>query len=343
MKRVRIAALLMSALLFAGCRQPVSLTDRAVVKMICVAGQPQDYRVQLVAYTAAEGGTESSEKKTLLISGGGETVKTALIDAQQQLREQLFYAQNELLLVEETTAAGSLSEILRFFSEERSSRPNMAVFAYRAAEEGALLDTEGVEAVVDALEEMKDGDGPERSLTQMIYRFDLAGRSQDFFLLPRLAAAEDGPVKTDALLLLQQGQPTLALTGEEKQLAELLLGGADRFRYDAGEQSCTLTNPRLTIQVEQDTAQLTVSLVGEVKDLSLQNDPGQLEQALTDRLQQTFSQLYQRCYLERGIDLFRFGWHFLQWDAATYAPLIRQKTLFGENTVRFDPKVTVVA
>ena len=344
MKRWYVAAICFLPLLLSGCRQPVRLTDRAVVKMICVCGQAPEYQVRLVAYTAAEDAQEDSEKETLLIEGTGETVKTALLNAQEQLREQLFYAQNELLLIEESTAASGLREILLFFSEERSSRPNMAVFGYSAPQEELLLDPEGAETVINSLEKMKDGNGPVSCLTQMIYRFDLTGRTQDFFLLPRLSAEKEKNIETDAILIFQEGEGPLVLSGEEKQLAEILLGAADRFQYDAGEESCTVSNPHVTMQVERNgNPELTVSFSGEIKDLSLQNDPDQMEEKVSSRLSEVFSRLYTRCYLERGVDPFRFGWDFLQWDAAAYEQKIEQKTLFGPATVRFEPQITAVA
>ena len=343
MRRAVIAALIGTMLLLTGCRQPVSLTDRAVVKMICVSGGAAAYRIQLVAFTASDTG-EDSKSETMLIEGKGETIKTALLSAQQQLREQLFYAQNELLLIEESTAADSLREILLYFSEERSSRPNMAVFGYAAQQEEKLLQQDGAQQVVDALEKMKDGSGPTTGLTQMIYRFDLTERAENFYLLPRLYIGEGDNIETDALLLfLQEGDP-LVLSGEEKQLAELLLGGTDRFEYVDGAKSCTVTNPRITIQVEdQPEPVVNVSLAGAVKDLPLQNDPQELEREIGMRLQTLFSGLYQRCYLERGIDLFHFGWHFLQWNAAAYERPLAENMLFDPQTVRFEPKITVVA
>ena len=127
--------------------------------MICVSLRGDQYEVKLAAYVAADGDGESQgESRTVFAQGTGDAVRTALLDAQKGIQQQAFYAQNELLLIEEKAARSHLREILTYFSEERSSRPNMAVFAYRAEQEETLLDKKQVEKTVENLEKMKNGD-----------------------------------------------------------------------------------------------------------------------------------------------------------------------------------------
>ncbi|MBC5582182.1 hypothetical protein H8S23_11755 [Anaerofilum sp. BX8] len=342
-RHAALLAALSLCLALTGCWQPVSLAERAVVKMICVSLHGEQYEVKLAAYVAADGDAESQgESKTVFAEGRGDAVRTALLDAQEGIQQQAFYAQNELLLVEEQAARSRLQEILTYFSEERSSRPNMAVFAYRAEEEEQLLDKENIEKTVENLEKMKNGDSVRGGLTQMIYRFDLKGERQDFFLLPRLQAGEEGAVETDRLLFLRGGREVLSLKGEEKTLAELLLGGAESYQYQNGEDSCTVSDLRTAFSVSaQGTPQLSVRLSGEVRDAPAGCAPEALESSVERRLEETFSSLYQKCYLEQELDPFQFGWWFETRDARRYGALLREKKLFGEDTLSFDAVITV--
>ena len=61
----------------------------------------------------------------------------------------------------------------------------------------------------------------------MIYRFDLTGEVEDFFLLPRITFEKAGP-KTDALLFFRDRRMQLCLTGEEMEAAQILLGEKKR-------------------------------------------------------------------------------------------------------------------
>lgn len=326
-----------------GCWQPVSLAERAVVKMICVSLRGDQYEVKLAAYVAADGDGESQgESRTVFAQGTGDAVRTALLDAQKGIQQQAFYAQNELLLIEEKAARSHLREILTYFSEERSSRPNMAVFAYRAEQEETLLDKKQVEKTVENLEKMKNGDSVRGGLTQMIYRFDLRGERQDFFLLPRLRVGEEGAVETDRLLFLREGEEILSLKEEGKALAELLLGGAESYQYEDGEDSCTVSDLRAVFSVPaQGAPKLDLRLSGEVRDAPAGSSPDRLEERIGRQLEETFSSLYQKCYLEQQLDPFQFGWWFEAQDAGRYGELLRKKELFGEETVSFAAEITV--
>ena len=253
---------------------------------------------------------------------------------------EAFYAQNELLFVEQGAAAQHLGEILAYFSQERASRPNTAVYAYQAGEEELLTDPETVQQTVKALEEQKNSAGREGGLAQMIYRFDLTGEVEDFFLLPRLTAGEGG-VQTDALLFFREKQLQLSLTGEEMDAAQLLLGKLAQLQYLDGANSCSVEDLRLEYTVE-DAAQPRLRLVlrGEVRDLRSEADPEALCGEIEAHRTRLLARVYLRCCVENGMDPFRFGWWFLAMDAARFTPLRDAGALLEEDTLQITVRLT---
>ena len=337
----RFVALFAALLLLTGCQRPVSLSERAVVKMICISRQRQNYHVKLIAYTAPQSEENAdAEREILLAEGEGDAVQTALLDAEHRLGAEALYAQNELLLVEQEAAADRLGEILGYFSQERASRPNTAVYAYQANEEERLLDPDTVQQTVKLLEGQKNSSGQDGGLVQMIYRFDLNGEVEDFFLLPRLVMGEGG-VQTDALLFFRDRALQLALTGEEMEAAQLLLGELSRYRYLDGANSCTAEDLRLEYTVEDaPQPRLQLALRGEVRDLRSEADPRALCREIENHLAELLGQVILRCCVENRMDPFRFGWWFLAVDADRFAPLLAEGALFQENTVQVTVRLT---
>ena len=139
----RFLGLMAVLMLLTGCQRPVGLSERAVVKMICVSSEEELYSIKLIAYAVPRDEENADAAREILVAEGkGDAVQTALLDAESKMNFEAFYAQNELLFVEETTAAESLDEILDYFSQERASRPNTAVYAYQKQEEKKLIEPE---------------------------------------------------------------------------------------------------------------------------------------------------------------------------------------------------------
>lgn len=339
-----LAAVSLCCLLLAGCSCPPSLAQRAVVKLICVAGQPGGYRAVLVAYTAASGGGDGpegegeGESETLIVCGQGASLPDALQNAQQGMRQQAFYAQNELLLIEEGAAQADLQGILQYFSQERSSRPNMAVFLYQGNQLEDWLTEQTAHQAVEELEQLKNGEGQQPVLVQQIYHFDLQGQALQ--LIPRLKLAGGQPLQTDALVFLPPGQAAFSLEGEEKRLAELLLGAGESYWYRQQGTLWEIAEIRITPVVEDaGGGRLQLRLCGVLKNPPAGGDPQQAAAEAAEHLRQLFAAVYDRCYLQRQTDPFRLGWWFQAQDAARYTPLLRAKALFTPERVKFTAEI----
>ena len=336
----RFLGLMAVLLILTGCQRPVGLSERAVVKMICVSSEKELYSIKLIAYAVPRDEENADAAREILVAEGkGDAVQTALLDAESKMNFEAFYAQNELLFVEETTAAESLDEILDYFSQERASRPNTAVYAYQKQEEEKLIEPETAQQTIKTLEEQKNDLDQDKGLTQMIYRFDLTGEVEDFFLLPRITFEKAGP-KTDALLFFRDRRMQLCLTGEEMEAAQILLGEKKEYSYLDGQDSCTVRDLGIEYTVEDgQKPHLKLLLRGEVKDLRNDADPKKIEDKIESRLTATMQKVYLRCCVENGMDPFRLSWWFLSTDAERFAPMIEKKELLSEDTLQIEVQI----
>lgn len=319
------------ALALAGCRGPVSLSQRAFVRQVGIARAGAGWQVRLLAFAAdaaAAGEGAAGQTRALSAEGGGDSLDAALLDAQAQLGYQPFYGQNELLLVERQTAASALAEVLRFAGSRGLCRPGALVFACRGGDLPALSAANGAAATLAALARLdQNGAAPVSELC----RFDLVS-AEAVYLLP-LLRREGETLTADTLLLVRAGGGALPLTGEEKALAEVLLGASDTLPLAGG----TLRQLTLQKQVTRD-GRLLLRLRG-----TLEAPPGGAAQQAKSarRLQAVFARLYQRCCEKDGPDPFGFAWQLKLRNAAAVTALERQKMLFTPDRVLLQAELTV--
>lgn len=330
-KKMLLSLTVVFAVLLTGCGGGMNLSDRAIVKLIYVTREQEEYKAGVVVYTCdAAADTGEAVGKSQWYTGSGRTIGGALDAAAESQNKKPFYAQNEILLISEE-AKEDTGEILTWFAREEGSRPNMAVFLCESLQDkkdAEWKDTvEGIEGLLRNTEQTF-------SYAVMLYQIHLDKENGLTGAIPLLEEKE-GKVSVSGLQLYKNGVPLHTLDKEEMKTALTLQNRVLRWRLDAedekiGAYECDLTNVSRRYETSiQNNGLFSVTMVihGSIRDVTTpqaidKQDKARLVDSLEKELSARAAAVIQKTYEQEKIDLFGIVWHQMQQTTAQEAETI---------------------
>ncbi|WP_145995688.1 hypothetical protein [Pygmaiobacter massiliensis] len=310
-----------------GCGATTPLSQRAMVKMVTVHCEPQQYRVGLLYLTVnREADADQAGSIPHYAYGTGETVSEALVNAEKASGETPFYAQNELLMVEGTPPRASFDKVIEYFSEEHFSRTNMAIFCCDKLPESSEMS--------DYAKDLAIYTGQPNVVVRRVYDYG----PDETALLP-LLRTDTETVQSDGFLVLPVKGESFVIS-EQAEFAAVLMGENKKMKFHFQNGGCTVNELAISHDVTyEDQMQQKLILTGAICEVEGKLSEEELKAAVAEDLQKQFNELYAACYLANDTDLFAFDWWFSCYNQRVFQAARQAERFYLPDTMTLQIKL----